>query len=428
MIKVYLRGPLLTQSGYGHHARTVYRALKSRPDLFDIHLQPIPWGATSWLWKDDDERREFDQLLNKTIAYINSNGKFDVSIQVTIPNEWEKLAPINIGVTAGIETNKIAHQWIEKSFLMDKVLTISEHAKKSFVETVYDATNQQTGQQVKLKCTVPVDYVSYPVKTYEPSELDLNLTTKFNFLTVAQLSPRKNADQLIRCFVETFKDNEDVGLVIKGNMAKNSLIDRENTLRGFKNLLAKYGDRKCKVYLLHGHLDDNQMASLYTNPKIKAFVSATHGEGFGLPIFESAYYGLPVIATDWSGHLDFLYKPQKQKNGKIKQKHMFSKISYTLQNIAPENVWPGVLNADQMWAYPEEGSIKMNLQEVYKDHGRFKKRAKDLQKWVCEEFNEEKQNAQYVDHFQEFFAQQIKQEMEERSEFEDVLSKVIEYE
>ena len=428
MIKVYLRGPLLTQSGYGHHARTVYRALKSRPDLFDIHLQPIPWGATSWLWKDNDERREFDQLLNKTIAYINSNGKFDVSIQVTIPNEWEKLAPVNIGVTAGIETNKIAYQWIEKSFLMDKILTISEHTKKSFVETVYDATNQQTGEHVKLKCNVPVEYVSYPVKAYEPSELDLNLTTKFNFLTVAQLSPRKNADQLIRCFVETFKDNEDVGLVIKGNMAKHSLIDRENTLRGFKNLLTKYGDRKCKVYLLHGHLDDNQMASLYTNPKIKAFVSATHGEGFGLPIFESAYYGLPVIATDWSGHLDFLYKPQKQKNGKIKQKHMFSKISYTLQNIAPETVWPGVLNADQMWAYPEEGSIKMNLQEVYKDHGRFKKRAKDLQKWVCEEFNEEKQNAQYVDHFQELFAQQIKQEMEELSEFEDVLSKVIEYE
>jgi len=428
MIKVYLRGPLLTQSGYGHHARTVYRALKSRTDLFDIYLQPIPWGATSWLWRDDEERKEFDEILNKTIAHINAGGQFDMSLQVTIPNEWEKLAPINIGITAGMETDKISPQWIEKSFLMDKILTISEHTKESFINTVYDATNKETGEEVKIKCNTPVDYVSYPVKTYEPSELDLNLTTSFNFLTVAQLSPRKNADQLVRCFVETFKDNEDVGLIIKGNMAKNSLIDRQNTLLGFQNLLAKYGDRKCKIYLLHGHLDDHQMASLYTNSKIKAFVTATHGEGFGLPIFESAYYGLPVIATDWSGHLDFLYKPQKQKNGKVKKKHMFSRISYTIQQIGQESVWPGVLNADAKWAYPEEGSIKMNLQEIYKDHGRFKKRAKDLQKWVCEEFNEEKQNAEYVEHFKEFFAQQIAQKMEELSEFEDVLNKVIEYE
>ena len=36
MIKVYLKGPILTQSGYGHHARTVYRALKTREDIFEV--------------------------------------------------------------------------------------------------------------------------------------------------------------------------------------------------------------------------------------------------------------------------------------------------------------------------------------------------------------------------------------------------------
>ena len=113
MKKVFLKGPLLTQSGYGHHARTILRALKTRPDVFDVYVQPIPWGKTSWVWEDSEERREIDQLLNKTIKHMNSEGKFDVSIQVTIPNEWEKLAPVNIGVTAGIETNLVAPQWIE---------------------------------------------------------------------------------------------------------------------------------------------------------------------------------------------------------------------------------------------------------------------------------------------------------------------------
>ena len=396
MIKVLLKGPILTQTGYGHHARTVFRALRTKPDLFDIYIQPIPWGHTSWQWANDKERQLIDDTLTKTIAYTHSGGTFDMSLQITIPNEWEKLAPINIGITAGIETTKVSPQWIEKSFLVDKIVTISQHSKEVYENTAYEYNNEQTGEQGIYKVTTPIEYVSYPVRKYDPIKLDLDLKTKFNFLSVAQLSPRKNADQTIRCFVEKFKDNEDVGLVFKSNIAKNSLIDKNKTLMGLKGVLSKYPDRKCKVYLLHGHLSDQELAALYTHPKIKALVSTTHGEGFGLPLFEAAYYGLPVIATDWSGHLDFLYKPTKQKNGKEKKKHMFSRVSYTLQPVHKEAVWDGVIQKDSMWAYPEEGSIKMAMEEVYKDHGRFKKRSKELQKWICEEFTEEKKYSEFV--------------------------------
>ena len=162
------------------------------------------------------------------------------------------------------------------------------------------------------------------------------------------------------------------------------------------------------------------MASLYTNPKIKALVSTTHGEGFGLPIFEAACYGLPVIATDWSGHLDFLYMPQKQKNGKEKKKHMFSKISYVLNNVPEQAVWKDVIVPDSQWAYPEEGSIKQNLEEVHKDYGRFKKRAKQLQKWVVEKFNEDDINKQYVDEILGFDSSsyQVSSQEQEVMEFE----------
>ncbi len=399
MKKVYVKGPFLTQSGYGHHARTVIRALRTREDLFDVYLHPINWGATSWDWRDSEERRWIDSTLEKTISYTNEcNGQpvFDVSLQVTIPSEWEKIALYNIGVTAGIETNKISPQWIEKTAIVDQILTISQHSKNGFVETVYEATRNDNGEKIDFKCQKPVEYISYPVRKFDPSELNLNLSTNFNFLTVAQFGPRKNLENLIKCFVEQFREEEDVGLIIKTNMAKNSLIDRINSANTLKSLTMRCGEKKCKIYLLHGSLSDNEMSGLYTHPKIKAMVTATHGEGFCLPLFEAAHHGLPVIATDWSGHLDFLYKPTKQKNGKIKHKHMFSRISYTMGPVQQEAVWDGIITKDSMWAFPEEGSIKMNLEEVHKDYGRFKKRAKELQKWLCEEFTEEKIYDKYV--------------------------------
>jgi glycosyltransferase involved in cell wall biosynthesis len=402
MKKVYLKGPILTQSGYGHHARTVYKALRSRPDLFDVYIEPISWGQTSWLTEDDEERKEIDQHLKKTIEYINSNGAFDMSIQVTIPNEWDKIAPINIGVTAGIETTLISPQWIEKSRLMNKVITISNHSAEIFKNTSYRAKNNHTGLEQEVRCSTPVEYVSYPVINTTIEKLDLDLETKFNFLTVGQLSPRKNMGHLVKCFIEKFKDNEDVGLVIKATTAKTSLIDRKHTLNVFKSLVGDKKDIKCKVYLLHGYLTKEEMAGLYTHPNIKALVSTTHGEGFGLPLFEAAALGLPIAATDWSGHLDFLYMPKKQKNGKFKNKHMFNRISYTLRPIEEEAVWDGILLKESMWAFPEEGSTKMAMEELYKDHGRFKKRAKDLQMWIQEEFTEKKHNEKFVNFLKDF--------------------------
>ena len=44
--KIFVRGPVLSQSGYGEQSRFALRALKSREDLFEIFIQPLPWGQT----------------------------------------------------------------------------------------------------------------------------------------------------------------------------------------------------------------------------------------------------------------------------------------------------------------------------------------------------------------------------------------------
>jgi len=394
--KIIVTGPALTQSGYGEHTRFLLRSLKTREDVFDIYLHNVNWGRTNWLFEDNEERRWIDFLLQKTVQHTQQGGQFDMSAQVTIPNEWKKIAPINIGVTAGIETTKVSPQWIEKSWGVDKIITISTHSKQVFENTSYEATNNETGEKFIAQCTSPIDIVHYPVKKLDTVDLGIELDYDFNFLTVAQWGPRKNLENTVRWFVEEFKDKE-VGLVVKTNFAKNCLLDNRLTTHNLRQLLADSGERKCKVYLVHGYLSDEEINSLYTHPKIKALVSATHGEGFGLPLFEAAYNALPIIAPAWSGHVDFLYMPKKDKNGKIKNKSMFSKIDYTLAPVPQEAVWDSVLQADSMWCDVKETSFKLKLKDMVDNVDRHKKRAQDLQKHVLDNFSEDEQYKTFVD-------------------------------
>ena len=61
--KILLKGPLLTRSGYGEQARFALRTLRSREDLFDIYIQPLQWGQTSWINESSTERNWIDQTI-----------------------------------------------------------------------------------------------------------------------------------------------------------------------------------------------------------------------------------------------------------------------------------------------------------------------------------------------------------------------------
>ena len=377
---VLLRGPVLTRSGYGEQARFALRSLRSREDLFDIYIHPLQWGHTGWLQESDEERMWIDQKVEKTISYVQNGGTFDISVQVTIPNEFEKMATTNIGYTAGIETTKCAKEWINTTNnFMDKIIFVSNHSKDTFVNTVYSMiVETETGQArilegpndpllgqpgyspAELRCVVDAHAVNYPVKKYSDMKpLDLNLTTDYNFACVAQFGPRKNLQNTIKWFIEEFHDDADVGLVVKTNVAKNCLVDREICEGRIKSMTGQYPDKKCKIYLLHGDLTDKEMHELYLHEKIFAALSLTHGEGFGLPLFEAAYMGVPVVAPGWSGQMDFLCNAEGKEN--------FYNISYDLNNVPDEAVWEGVIVKESMWAYARENSAKEKMRECLND-------------------------------------------------------------
>jgi len=357
--KIILKAPLLTRSGYGEQSRYALRALRSREDLFDIYIQPLQWGQTSWISTMNEERAWIDQAIEKTIGFVQQGGQFDMSLQVTIPNEFERIAPVNVGYTAGIETTRVAHQWISKGNEMDKILVISSHSKNTFEQTVYEGVNEQTGESVHLRLNTPIEVINYPVKFHDDlPDLQLKFDYDYNFLTIAQFGPRKNLPNTIKWFVEEF-ENEEVGLIVKSNIAKNCLMDREKLYNDLQGFLKNFPNRKCKVYLLHGDMTDEEIHSLYVHPQIKALVALPHGEGFGLPIFEAAYSGLPVVATGWSGQLDYLVDEQG--------KEQFYNVAFDLQQVQDQVVWDGVIIKESMWAFPREQSAKEQLRAAYND-------------------------------------------------------------
>jgi hypothetical protein len=391
--KILLKGPLLSRSGYGEQSRFALRALRSRPELFDIYVINIPWGNTGQIAGESEEKKFINFCAMKAAQHVQQDGAFDISVQVTIPNEFEKIAPVNIGYTAGIETTKVAPVWIQKiNEMVDKVIVVSNHSKKVLEQTTYDMKDQHGNDVPGWGVQAPVESVNYPVRASEAEEIELNLETDNNFLVISQWGPRKNLENTIKWFIEKFHDDDSVGLVLKTNVARDSITDREFTVKRLEQFLNTVPDRKCKVYLVHGDLTPGQLTTLYTHPTMKALINIGHGEGYGLPLFEAAYNGLPLITTTWSGQMDFITKPNK----KGKNVPRVAAVDYDIKPVQKQAVWPGVIQEDAMWAFARETSFKRVLGEVLEKETHYTKEAETLKNHILENFTEEKMYGEFV--------------------------------
>lgn len=310
---ILFRGPVKTQSGYGSHSRDLLKSLYDL-DLYDIKIDSSNWGTTPMNAIEDDNL--FHSWISSNII-TNISETPDIYIQVTVPNEFQRVGKYNIGVTAGIETTVAPKSWVDGINRMDKVITTSTFSKDVLLQTVYNETDKVTGKLIKqYKVETPIEVlhegVDLSVYIKQKSKLKLDLKEDFNYLFVGHWlkgdigQDRKDVGMLIKCFCEAFKEGEDrPGLVLKTSSASFSIKQREVFRKKIEEITSKYSNPP-SVYLLFGQLTDEEMNQLYNHPKIKAMVSLTKGEGFGRPLLEFTMSGKPVIASNWSGHKDFL--------------------------------------------------------------------------------------------------------------------------
>lgn len=385
--------PFDTYSGYGARSRDIVKSIIEL-DKYKVELLPQRWGETSWGFCEDHPEWEF--LNNHRANPDWQKSQPELWMQITIPNEFQPIGKYNIGLTAGIEATACKAEWIEGLNRMNINWVSSNFAKETFQRITYDQQDQRTGQIVKtVKLEKPievifegVDLATYkPVKFSEIKTIDLSdIKEQFCYLFVghwmngAYGHDRKNVGVLVKSFYEAFKNKrgEKPALILKSSTGVSSYISRDVILDRIKGIRKEVGGNNLpNVYLLNGEFDDSEINELYNHPKVKGMVSFTKGEGYGRPLLEFSTTGKPIIASGWSGHLDFL-----DKNSNVL-------LGGKLENVHPSaaNDWL-IKEAQWFQVNPQQGISAMK--EVFKKYKQYSKNSKKQKYYAQNNFSWDK--------------------------------------
>jgi len=369
---VVISCPIDTYSGYGARSRDIVKSLL-KLGKYDVKVLSQRWGNTSFgFLKDHNEQELLDTLINKV------EQKPDIWIQITVPNEFQKIGSFNIGITAGIETTIAAANWIEGCNRMDLILTSSKHSQDVFKSSGFQKQDKAGNILGEVKLTTPIEvlFEGLDLNKYYKSSSTFNLDSineQFCFLFVGHWlqgdfgQDRKNVGYMIKSFLETFKNKkQQPALILKTGMGPSSYMAQQEILNKINAVKNTVKGKLPNIYFIDGDLSDEEMNGLYNHKKVKAMVSLTKGEGFGRPLAEFSLIGKPILTTGWSGQMDFLDK-----------QHAII-IGGKLTPIHPSAVQKDVLVPESKWFTPEDIEVAKGFKKIYKSYNSLLPLAKKL--------------------------------------------------
>ena len=386
-MKVVICGPFTSRSGYGDHARSIFKSLLLVEGI-NITVIDVRWGDTP-----QDALSSAGEFEKEILTRIEDPSQIqfqpDIYIDVRIPNEFVNPGKFNIGITAGIETNIVSPAFLQGANNMDLLIVPSEHAKAGFATTTYKVENDgKVVEGQELKCTVPIEVVHEGLdpnvfKKLSKKEIDKkfalkisNIVKRPSALFVGQWTQggfgndRKDIPRMIKLFLETFGNKPNPpGLLLKTNGATYSQLDyheMKKRIESVKELFPK-NIKLPPIYLLHANLTEEEMNQLYNHDKIFGLITLTHGEGFGRPMLEASFAELPVCASKWSGHLDFL--PEDKS----------CLVDGELTQVSKDVVWENIIVPESSWFTTTEMAVYDRFRSFYQEnHTKWQRLAREL--------------------------------------------------
>jgi len=274
--------------GMGEGVRSAANALESAKVPFSIRNTFGSYGV-----KDAKKHTGFrmmerittSSMYKANVFYLNAD-EMDNALAYLGPGFFE--GRYNIGCWAW-ELSRFPDEWCDAFRLVNEIWALSRFTQQSIAE----------------KASCPVLRIPHPVELTDAGRLsrrDFGLPeNKFLFLFFFDFRSyisRKNPWAVIEAFQNAFgrAGSEDACLVIKVNGTDH----QPEEYSAFCKALESFSDH---VILIDKVMEDREIKELLR--VCDSFVSLHRSEGFGRGIAEAMYLGKPVIATGYSGNLDF---------------------------------------------------------------------------------------------------------------------------
>lgn len=253
-----------------------------------------------------------------------------LSRQVTILSVNADQTPIVIGDlgVGALDRSYVIGQWFweleefpngfEKSFeLVDEV----------WVATTFVADAVRKKAPARVQVTVMPLPIVRSVTEPSFSRGQLGLDDRFLFLfsfDMLSVLERKNPLGVIEAYMQAFTATDGAQLVIK-------MVNGQRDVRGVERLRWAISGRP-DIHIIDGYLDRPVLASLTESSD--CYVSLHRSEGLGLTMAEAMAFGVPVIATGYSGNVDFM---NDRNSILVPWKHI--KVGPSADPYHPDSLW-----------------------------------------------------------------------------------------